>query len=57
MNEIATLLQEVKTYGQHTDRWIALPLHSALSIEQQDKVFNVHFYCLFVYWLSVHFLF
>ena len=56
MNEIATLLQEVKTYGQHTDRWIALPLHSALSIEQQDKVFNVHFSCLSVY-LFVHFLF
>ena len=38
MNEIATLLQEAKAYAQNTGTWIVLPLHSALSIEEQDKV-------------------
>ena len=38
MNEIASLLSEVKAYGEATGRWIGLPLHSALSIEEQDKV-------------------
>ncbi|XP_019852260.1 PREDICTED: probable ATP-dependent RNA helicase DHX34 [Amphimedon queenslandica] len=41
MNEIASLLHEVKSYGEATGRWIGLPLHSALSIEEQDKVFDV----------------
>lgn len=44
MNEISSLLHEVKAYGEATSRWIGLPLHSALSIEEQDKVFCVHFY-------------
>lgn len=38
MNEITTLLQEAKAYAQSTGSWIILPLHSALSIEEQDKV-------------------
>ena len=38
MNEISTLLQEAKAYTQSTGTWIVLPLHSALSIEEQDKV-------------------
>ena len=38
MNEIATLVEEVKTYSQQTRKWIVLPLHSALSIEEQDRV-------------------
>ena len=38
MNEIASLMEEVKTYAQQTHRWIVLALHSALSIEEQDKV-------------------
>ncbi|CAI7996256.1 Probable ATP-dependent RNA helicase DHX34 [Geodia barretti] len=41
MNEIASLMEEVKTYAQQTHRWIVLALHSALSIEEQDKVFDV----------------
>jgi HrpA-like RNA helicase len=41
INEIAALLHEVKTYSEHTGRWIALPLHSALAIEEQDKVFDI----------------
>ena len=43
MNEIASLLHEVKSYGEATGRWIGLPLHSALSIEEQDKVALYHF--------------
>lgn len=42
MNEITTLLQEAKAYAQSTGSWIILPLHSALSIEEQDKVSSGH---------------
>ena len=42
MNEIASLMEEVKTYAQQTHRWIVLALHSALSIEEQDKVSITH---------------
>ena len=38
MNEIASLMEEVKVYAQQTHRWIVLALHSALSIEEQDRV-------------------
>ena len=38
MNEIASVMEEAKVYAQQTKRWIVLPLHSALSIEEQDKV-------------------
>ena len=42
MNEIATLLQEAKAYAQTTGSWIVLPLHSALSIEEQDRVSSTY---------------
>ncbi|KAL5482136.1 hypothetical protein EMCRGX_G022425 [Ephydatia muelleri] len=41
MNEIGALMEEAKTYAQQNKRWIILPLHSALSIEDQDKVFDI----------------
>ncbi|XP_064390174.1 probable ATP-dependent RNA helicase DHX34 isoform X2 [Halichondria panicea] len=41
MNEISTLMEEAKTYATQTQHWIILPLHSALSIEEQDRVFDV----------------
>ena len=41
MNEIASLMEEAKHYATQTQRWIILPLHSALSIEEQDRVFDV----------------
>jgi HrpA-like RNA helicase len=41
MNEIASLMEEAKQYATQTQRWIILPLHSALSIEEQDRVFDV----------------
>ena len=34
-------MEEAKTYATQTHRWIILPLHSALSIEEQDRVFDV----------------
>ena len=41
MSEIMSVVEAAKTYAQKTKRWIILPLHSALSIEEQDKVFDV----------------
>jgi len=38
MKEISILLEKAKEYAQITRRWIILPLHSALSIEEQDRV-------------------
>lgn len=38
MKEISMLLEKAKEYAQLTRRWIILPLHSALSIEEQDRV-------------------
>ncbi|XP_065837116.1 probable ATP-dependent RNA helicase DHX34 [Oscarella lobularis] len=41
MKEISALVDEARLYAMHTKRWIVLPLHSALSIEEQDKVFDI----------------
>ncbi|XP_026879499.2 probable ATP-dependent RNA helicase DHX34 [Electrophorus electricus] len=41
MAEISTILEACQTYASHTGRWIILPLHSTLSIAQQDKVFDI----------------
>ena len=38
MSEISLLMDEAKTYAMQTRGWIVLPLHSALSIEEQDRV-------------------
>ena len=40
MNEIASVVEAAKEYALRTKRWIVLPLHSTLSIEEQEKVFN-----------------
>eukprot|EP00118_Oscarella_pearsei_P015188 m.135449 g.135449 ORF g.135449 m.135449 type:complete len:115 (+) comp38160_c0_seq41:1070-1414(+) len=37
MKEISALVDEARLYAMHTKRWIVLPLHSALSIQEQDK--------------------
>ncbi|KAL4647697.1 putative ATP-dependent RNA helicase DHX34 [Arapaima gigas] len=39
--EIDTILEACQTYAQHSHRWIVLPLHSTLSLAQQDKVFDI----------------
>ncbi|KAB5574991.1 hypothetical protein PHYPO_G00215530 [Pangasianodon hypophthalmus] len=39
--EISTIMEACQTYAAHTSRWIVLPLHSTLSLAQQNKVFDV----------------
>ncbi|XP_023017700.2 probable ATP-dependent RNA helicase DHX34 [Leptinotarsa decemlineata] len=39
-SEISTLSDAVSEYAQLKKNWIALPLHSTLSLEEQDKVFH-----------------
>lgn len=38
MAEIGAVLEAAQTYASHTQRWVVLPLHSALSVADQDKV-------------------
>ena len=38
MAEIEAVVEAGNEYAQKTKRWIMLPLHSSLSIEDQDKV-------------------
>ena len=35
------MVEAAKAYAQQMKRWIVLPLHSALSVEEQDKVFDI----------------
>ncbi|XP_059187362.1 probable ATP-dependent RNA helicase DHX34 [Centropristis striata] len=39
--EISTIQEACQVYATHTSRWIVLPLHSTLSLAQQDKVFDI----------------
>ncbi|KAE9417757.1 hypothetical protein Angca_008420, partial [Angiostrongylus cantonensis] len=39
--EISAVGEALKTYAELTKAWIILMLHSALSVEEQDKVFDV----------------
>uniref|UniRef100_A0A673V4A8 Probable ATP-dependent RNA helicase DHX34 n=1 Tax=Suricata suricatta TaxID=37032 RepID=A0A673V4A8_SURSU len=41
MAEISAVLEAAQAYARHTQRWVVLPLHSALSVADQDKVFDV----------------
>ncbi|CAF0816955.1 unnamed protein product [Adineta ricciae] len=41
MAEIQGVMEAAQSYAQETQRWIVLPLHSALSLEEQDKVFDM----------------
>lgn len=38
MSEISAVVSAAKEYAQQSRRWIILPLHSSLSVEEQDKV-------------------
>jgi HrpA-like RNA helicase len=40
MDDIARLCEHTREYAKHTKRWVVLPLHSALSIEEQERVFD-----------------
>ncbi|XP_074872260.1 putative ATP-dependent RNA helicase DHX34 isoform X2 [Carettochelys insculpta] len=39
--EISTVLEAAQAYAAHSQRWVVLPLHSTLSIAEQDKVFDM----------------
>ena len=41
INEIMTVFDAIQLYAAESKKWIVLPLHSSLSIEQQDTVFNI----------------
>ncbi|XP_077141619.1 putative ATP-dependent RNA helicase DHX34 [Ranitomeya variabilis] len=41
VTEISSVQEAVQVYATHTQRWIVLPLHSTLSIAEQDKVFDL----------------
>ncbi|XP_053323739.1 probable ATP-dependent RNA helicase DHX34 [Spea bombifrons] len=41
VTEISSVLEAVQVYATQTQRWIVLPLHSTLSIAEQDKVFDL----------------
>jgi len=41
LSDIQTIYEAAKEYAAETKRWIILPLHSTLSIEEQDKVFDI----------------
>lgn len=38
MSEITAVVDAAKEYSQKKNNWIVLPLHSTLSISEQDKV-------------------
>ncbi|KAK2718300.1 probable ATP-dependent RNA helicase DHX34 [Artemia franciscana] len=40
MSEISAIVEAAKAYAEQTRGWIILPLHSALSVSDQDKVFD-----------------
>ncbi|CAF0932979.1 unnamed protein product, partial [Didymodactylos carnosus] len=41
MADIQTIMDAAKQYSLEAQRWIVLPLHSALSLDEQDKVFDI----------------
>ncbi|XP_073960326.1 probable ATP-dependent RNA helicase DHX34 [Choristoneura fumiferana] len=40
VQEITTICEAAQQYSEKTKKWIVLPLHSGLSIAEQDKVFD-----------------
>ncbi|ORZ09543.1 P-loop containing nucleoside triphosphate hydrolase protein [Absidia repens] len=41
INEITDLEQELKFYAEETQKWIILILHSSLSVDDQEKIFDM----------------
>ncbi|OZJ05398.1 hypothetical protein BZG36_01988 [Bifiguratus adelaidae] len=41
INEIQSLVDELTVYAHNSKRWIVLRLHSTLSVDEQDKVFDI----------------
>lgn len=42
VNEITTVCDAAKEYAEQQSHWIVLPLHSGLSLADQDKVYTEH---------------
>ena len=45
LSEISAVVDAAREYAQRTRRWVVLPLHSSLSVEEQDKVKTGFSYC------------
>ncbi|CAL4144006.1 unnamed protein product, partial [Meganyctiphanes norvegica] len=41
ISEITTIVEAARVYGQQSNKWIILPLHSTLSVAEQEKVFDI----------------
>ncbi|XP_071481519.1 probable ATP-dependent RNA helicase DHX34, partial [Diadema antillarum] len=41
MSEISSVVEAARLYASQTMRWIVLPLHSSLSVAEQDKAFDI----------------
>ncbi|VDN00699.1 unnamed protein product [Thelazia callipaeda] len=41
VSEISTVAETLKVYAEATKKWIILTLHSTLSMEEQDRVFDI----------------
>ncbi|XP_063963631.1 probable ATP-dependent RNA helicase DHX34 isoform X2 [Lytechinus pictus] len=41
MSEITSVVEAARMYASQTKRWIVLPLHSSLSVAEQDKAFDI----------------
>ncbi|XP_041476446.1 probable ATP-dependent RNA helicase DHX34 isoform X3 [Lytechinus variegatus] len=41
MSEISSVVEAARMYASQTKRWIVLPLHSSLSVAEQDKAFDI----------------
>jgi len=55
MAEIQGVMEAAQSYAQEAQRWIVLPLHSALSLEEQDKV--SHLLLRNLSFLTIYFIF
>lgn len=41
MKEITTIMEAARLHAQQSGRWVILPLHSTLSVSEQEKVFDI----------------
>ena len=41
MQQITTIAEPLRLYGKETGHWIVLMCHSSLSVEEQEKVFDL----------------
>ena len=48
VSEIMSIVEAAKALAQETKTWIVLPLHSGLSVEEQEKVRSLGILYIFV---------